>query len=137
MTFETGYGVEGILPDAKMGAILDQYVVPLLLQDRYGEGLLNGMGAVAAILAKDAGVSIDVHDYGAKVPQTRRGAGLLPLIFFVFFVIFSFLAGAGGCPRCFSCPGSFSEAAGGWEVSAVSAAGPAVLAEGSAVLAAG
>ena len=107
VTFETGYGVEGILPDAKMGAILDQYVVPLLLQDRYGEGLLNGMGAVAAVLAKDAGVSIDVHDYGAKVPQKRRGAGFLPLIFFVFFVIFSFFGRRRGVSPVFFLPWLF------------------------------
>ena len=107
VTFETGYGSEGILPDAKMGAILDQYVVPLLLQDRYGEGLLNGMGAVAAILAKDAGVSIDVHDYGAKVPQSRRGAGLLPLVFFVIFVIFSFFGRRRGVSPLFFLPWLF------------------------------
>jgi uncharacterized protein len=107
VTFETGYGVEGILPDAKMGAILDQYVVPLLLQDRYGEGLLNGMGAVAAILAKDAGVSINVHDYGAKVPQTSRGIGLVPFAFFILLVIFSFFGRRRGMSPVFFLPWLF------------------------------
>jgi uncharacterized protein len=107
VTFETGYGVEGILPDAKMGAILDQYVVPLLLQDRYGEGLLNGMGAVAAILAKDAGVSINVHDYGAKVPQASRGIGLVPFAFFILLVIFSFFGRRRGMSPVFFLPWLF------------------------------
>jgi uncharacterized protein len=107
VTFETGYGAEGILPDAKMGAILDQYVVPLLLQDRYGEGLLNGMGAVAAILAKDAGVRINVRDYGAKVPQARRGIGLVPLAFFILLVIFSFFGRRRGISPVFLLPWLF------------------------------
>jgi uncharacterized protein len=91
VTFETGYGVEEILPDAKMGGILDQYVIPFLRRDEYGEGLLNGMGAVASILAKDAGVSLNLNHYGVELPTTRRGVGILPLLFFLFIIIFGFL----------------------------------------------
>jgi uncharacterized protein len=104
VTFETGYGGEGILPDAKLGGILDQYVIPLLLQDKYGEGLLNGMGAVASILAKDAGVSLDVEHYGVKLPQSRRGTGLLPLLFFLFIIIFGFLGRRRGLSPAFLLP---------------------------------
>ena len=55
---ETGYGVEGILPDGLCGEIRDNYITPFLKQDRYGEGLLNGMLAVVSIIAKDKGVTI-------------------------------------------------------------------------------
>jgi uncharacterized protein len=87
---ETGYGVEGILPDGMAGGILDQYVVPYLRQNDYGKGLLNGMLAVGQVIAKDAGVTLE---YGyrpmpAKRQKRSRGIGLLPLsIFFIMFII--------------------------------------------------
>jgi len=94
VTFETGYGVEGILPDAKVGGILDQYVVPSLRQDRYGEGLLNGMAVVAQVLAQDAGVKLDLNRYGNPYtarPEAKRGFPLFPLLFILFFIIFGLL----------------------------------------------
>jgi uncharacterized protein len=90
---ETGYGSEGILPDAKVGEILDQHVVPLLRLDRYGEGLLNGMAAVSQVVAQDAGVKLDLDRYAPGVavqPKTRSGIRLLPLLF-ILFIIFGFL----------------------------------------------
>jgi uncharacterized protein len=90
---ETGYGSEGILPDAKVGAILDQYVVPLLRLDRYGEGLLNGMVAVSQVVAQDAGVTLDLDRYRtptAEQPSAKRGFPLFPLLF-ILFIIFGLL----------------------------------------------
>ena len=55
---ETGYGVEGILPDGLAGQILDDYVIPSLKKGDYGTGLLNGTIALSQIIAKDAGVTI-------------------------------------------------------------------------------
>ncbi len=55
---ETGYGVEGILPDGLVGSILDEQVIPLLKQGLYGQGLLNGLFTVSQVIAKDAGVTI-------------------------------------------------------------------------------
>ena len=39
---ETGYGVEGILPDGLAGEILDKYVLPDLKAGQYGQGLDQG-----------------------------------------------------------------------------------------------
>ena len=55
---ETGYGVEGILPDGLTGEILDKYVLPDLKAGRYGQGLTRGAAAVAAVIAKDARVTL-------------------------------------------------------------------------------
>jgi uncharacterized protein len=95
VTFETGYGVEGILPDAKVGGILDQFVVPSLRHDKYGEGLLNGMVAVAQIVAQDAGVTLDLERYAPTAtvqPKVQGGVRVfvLPLLF-LFFIIFGLL----------------------------------------------
>ena len=53
----TGYGVEGVLPDGKVGDIIDKYIKPYLSKDRYGEGLLLGMVVLATEIDSDnAGV---------------------------------------------------------------------------------
>jgi uncharacterized protein len=101
---EPGYGSEGILPDAKVGGILDQHVVPLLRLDRYGEGLLNGMAAVAQVVAKDAGVKLDLDRYAPGVtvqPKARRGIRLLPLLFILFIIFGLFGRGRGFFPFFF------------------------------------
>ena len=45
---ETGFGVEGVLPDGLVGSILDRYVVPLLKQNRFEEGMFNAMAAIGS-----------------------------------------------------------------------------------------
>lgn len=130
---ETGYGSEGILPDAKVGAILDQHVVPLLRLDRYGEGLLNGMVAVSQVVAQDAGVKLDLDRYGtptAAQPSSKRGFPLFPLLFIVFIIFgllgrglgffpffffpWIFMGGGGGMGGGFGGGGGFSGGFGGF-----------------------
>jgi uncharacterized membrane protein YgcG len=51
---ETGYGVEGILPDGKAGEIIRTAMVPAFAHDRWGEGLVAGTQRVAQVLLKHA-----------------------------------------------------------------------------------
>ena len=89
---ETGYGVEGILPDGLAGQVLDDYVIPYLKKDDYGKGLLNGTIALSQIIAKDAGVSITgtvPYQQGYRPRRTRSlGSRIVSLLFFIilFFV---------------------------------------------------
>jgi uncharacterized protein len=43
---EVGYGLEGVLPDGKVGAILDAYVIPKFRSGEFDEGLLAGVDAL-------------------------------------------------------------------------------------------
>jgi len=45
---EVGYGLEGALPDGKVGAILDQYVIPRFKANQFGQGVLDGVDALIA-----------------------------------------------------------------------------------------
>ena len=86
---ETGYGVEGILPDGLVGQILDDYVVPFLKKGDYGKGLLNGTVALSQIIAKDAGVKITGKS--TYIPRSRPqkrglGSGLFRLLFFIILI---------------------------------------------------
>jgi uncharacterized protein len=51
---EVGYGLEGVLPDGKAGAILDTYVIPSFKAGEFDEGVVAGVDAVlAAARAED------------------------------------------------------------------------------------
>jgi uncharacterized protein len=47
---ETGYGVEGILPDGRVGAIIRSRMVPYFRDQRWSPGLLAGVQELARIL---------------------------------------------------------------------------------------
>jgi uncharacterized protein len=123
---ETGYGVEGIIPDGLAGEVLDNYVVPFLKEGDYGKGLLNGTIALSQIIAKDAGVQITGTVPYKPTDRPRRtrslGSGLFSFFFFIilFFLVirnpfllpFLFLGmgGRGGGPG----GGSFGGFGGGF-----------------------
>jgi uncharacterized protein len=90
MRIETGYGVEGILPDGLTGQVLDDYVVPFLKEGDYGKGLLNGTIALSQIIAKDAGIQLTgtVPYDSAYSPRKKRSLGSRLFSFFFFIVLF-------------------------------------------------
>lgn len=47
---EVGYGLEGVLPDGKVGAILDQFVIPHLARNDYNRGMVEAAKAYQAEL---------------------------------------------------------------------------------------
>jgi uncharacterized protein len=65
----TGYGLEGILPDGRAGAILDEHVVPAFRAGEYDRGVYAGLRAAAEVIADDAGVEL-----GGEPVARRRGA---------------------------------------------------------------
>jgi uncharacterized protein len=81
---ETGYGVEGILPDGLAGEILDRYAIPPFRDGDFGKGLAETMAAVSAVVAKAAGVTLT----GAQPPQRRparaeRGLGIGQIVLLI------------------------------------------------------
>src|SRR6185436_10265872 len=56
---EIGYGLEGVLPDGKVGALLDQYAGPSLRNDDYATAAVNLQAAIASILEADAAAGGD------------------------------------------------------------------------------
>jgi uncharacterized protein len=94
---ETGYGVEGILPDGLVGEILDKYAVPFLKKGDYGKGLYNALAAVSQVIAKDAKIQLTGEVKVYSPPRRRVGRlGFFPLLL-IIFILFSFLRrGRGG-----------------------------------------
>lgn len=56
---EVGYGLEGALPDGKVGEIMDECIVPYFKDDNYNEGILRGFNAIINVIEDEYGVNID------------------------------------------------------------------------------
>ena len=93
---EVGYGLEGVLNDAKVGDI-GRSMVPDLQAGDYGSAILGGERQIADNIARDAGVTLS--PLPARVPQREqparrgRGFGFLP---FVLIIVFFWLISRGG-----------------------------------------
>jgi uncharacterized protein len=90
---ETGYGLEGILPDGLCGQIGRSYMVPYFKSGDYGKGLYYGVAAIAGIIAKNANAQLDSlsgvvlprqSSSSSKEKDGRRSAALM--LFFMSLV---------------------------------------------------
>lgn len=90
---ETGYGVEGILPDGLVGEIRDKYFKPQLRAGNYGQAFYDTMYVLSSYIAKDAHVELS----GSPVPTRSRaraekkGVNVVGLV--IFFIIAALLLG--------------------------------------------
>ena len=89
MRIETGYGIEGIIPDGLAGEIRDRYILPYLRQDRFGEGLLNGTIAISGIIAKEAGITISGRRNALAPKKKSSILSLLPILLIIILLIFT------------------------------------------------
>lgn len=89
---EVGYGLEGALPDALVGRILDDKVLPSFRAGDFGQGLFLGLQALAGKVAQEYG--IDLEELG--LPESALiGAvsteGGMPLFAVLMLLLFSLL----------------------------------------------
>ena len=97
---ETGYGVEGILPDGLCGEIGRNYMVPYFKEANYGEGLYQGMRAIANIIAKDAHVTLATLGNFEEIVSENQSSSSLPnglgtVIIFIIIVLFIVIGNLG------------------------------------------
>ncbi|MGB9198088.1 MAG: TPM domain-containing protein [Terriglobales bacterium] len=99
----TGYGLEGILPDGKVGGF-GREAVPLLRSGDYDGAVTLMTSRVAEVIAQDAGVTLE----GLQAQQTPRAppkangpAGIAPFILLVIVLLIvwalSRTRGGSGC----------------------------------------
>jgi uncharacterized protein len=95
---EVGYGLEGILPDGKVGGI-GREAVPYLRRNDYDAALLRMTRRVADVIAADRGVTLTGSLAPARRLDERTGAwsfGQVFLFLFVLFFVFAILRRPGG-----------------------------------------
>ena len=88
----TGYGVEGPLPDGRVGEIRDRVLRPAFRANQYSQGILAATQELAGLIAADAGVTLE----GAPRPPPRRERGPGKLGFFVIVVLLLLIFAFGG-----------------------------------------
>ncbi len=69
LRIEVGYGLEGILPDGKAGAIRDQFILPHFKEGNLQKGLISGHIALANTIASEYNIKITEGDLQ---PHSRR-----------------------------------------------------------------
>ena len=82
---ETGYGVEGILPDAKVGNIIDTKIIPQFKQDNFEQGILDGTNALIQVLENEQII------INKNTPQTQKSSPIIYIIT-IIVVLASFFA---------------------------------------------
>jgi uncharacterized protein len=90
---ETGYGVEGILPDGLCGEIGRNYMVPYFKQANYGEGLWQGVNAIAAVLTKKAMPPSSATETMPRISNEDPFSVLIMTFLFSIFSLFFGLLG--------------------------------------------
>ena len=58
LRIEVGYGLEGALPDGKVGRIEDEYMIPYLKENNWNEGIQNGFNRIIEILCEEYNIEI-------------------------------------------------------------------------------
>ena len=103
---EVGYGLEGTLPDGKVGAIIRESMVPYFKQQRYSQGLFQGVLAITSALGVDSSTLLQTRTLEKRTSSPRKklspftnsfsvlifccfDSPLLSLPFFVFFLFTS------------------------------------------------
>jgi uncharacterized protein len=82
MWITTGYGLEGILPDGKIGAIRDRVILPSFRAGRYGEGILRGTAALAQVI-----LAAGAEPGTAPAGRGRRAANATTTVLLVVFLL--------------------------------------------------
>lgn len=103
----TGYGLEPILPDGKVGGFRRE-ATPLLAAGNYDAGLSLMTSRIASVIAQDAGVTLT----GLQTPPVPRGppqpsapqipSWLALILLVIFILIISSVLRAGGGSGCLS-----------------------------------
>ncbi len=82
--FETGYGLEGDLPDGLLGQIGREELVPAFQNGQYGQGMMAALVRIGDILGADMSAQRPEES-----PVRRKGIGSLIFLLFFLMLLFS------------------------------------------------
>lgn len=102
---EVGYGLEGVLPDGKVGRILDENLVPYFKQGNYNLGILNTYNAVLKEVSSEYNLPYQPLDpYSLEIPRSSGSASrdketnwwVVFIILLILYLSFRFRGKGGG-----------------------------------------
>lgn len=102
IVFETGYGLEGILPDAVAARLQQKYMMPDLRAGRYSQAMVSGVAAVKNYLfANDHDRNALAGTQDDSFMKNMLLAALLLFFFVLVLILFTYRRHPNRvCPRC-------------------------------------
>ncbi|MEK7823968.1 MAG: TPM domain-containing protein [Candidatus Eisenbacteria bacterium] len=98
--FETGYGLEGTLPDGLQSRIFRKVMAPRFRKDDYAGGVAAGVLACAQRIAAEKGVTLEWDGqelrYGSRDDGPPLWALAIMVAFVLLFVLLRMIGGGGG-----------------------------------------
>ncbi|MBS1983609.1 MAG: TPM domain-containing protein [Bdellovibrionales bacterium] len=82
---EVGQGLEGAIPDALAGRIIDQIIQPSFRRELYASGLMKASRALFGLAGGDPANL-------PKLPEQRPSVPLFGIVLFLFLIVLSFLS---------------------------------------------
>lgn len=83
----TGYGIEGIIPDATANKIVRDLMIPSFREGKYSEGILNASVAVISLIAKEYGEVITGKEDSIQKTISRETSALEVLFTILLFIM--------------------------------------------------
>lgn len=87
---DVGYGLEGILNDAKIGD-MGRAMVPSLRAGDYDSAVTLAVGQLGQVIATDAGVTLKNQPEQPVRHRSSRGGFPIPILFFLAFFVISII----------------------------------------------
>lgn len=69
---EVGYGLEGVLPDAKSGRIQDEYMIPYFKTNDWNNGIMNGYNQFVKIISQEYNADIETKQLDLSTNTTNN-----------------------------------------------------------------
>jgi len=88
ISFETGYGLEGVLPDGLESRIIREEMTPRFRAGDYGGGITAGVLRTSGVIAADQGVTLEWNGAELRYDGGPRGGGGLPPVVIALIIFF-------------------------------------------------
>lgn len=98
----TGYGIEGVLPDATCSSIIRNRMIPHFKEDAYAEGLMSGIDAISEIFKTG-----DFEGSDGGNSSGDEGGNYILLIFYLLFVLYYAVKSYGKLTNIFEKKGEY------------------------------
>lgn len=116
MRITTGYGLEGILPDGRVGEIRDRDIIPYFRAGRYTEGILRGTEALASQILTQGGEGTQGRPPADRAArrQVTFWSGSTGILLGIFLLLVLFSAGLSAVDRRTYVQSRGRRGRGGW-----------------------
>lgn len=87
---EVGYGLEGALPDGKVGLLMEEYAYPPLQNDDYNKAVTDLYNALVNEICIEYGIEVDENYTPASELEDSQGSWILRIIILIIVVTLVF-----------------------------------------------